>query len=64
MNNAAADKVRACVDCGEPGGILWITTKGANPGRKLRLCEACRVARDWYRFGLIPRLPEAGEVQP
>ena len=33
VNVGEANRVRACLDCGEPGAFLWRTTKGKNPGR-------------------------------
>ena len=54
--------VRACLDCGEPGALLWRTTKGENAGRLLRICAACLRKDDWHRFGLIERQPILGEV--
>jgi hypothetical protein len=61
MTQQEANRLRTCVDCGEPGAHLWRTTKGANPGRLLRLCEPCRRARDWDQFGLVEREPLPSE---
>lgn len=62
MNVGEANRVRACLDCGEPGALLWRTTKGENPGRLLRVCVACLRKDDWHRFGLVERQPILGEV--
>lgn len=62
MNVREANRVRACLDCGEPGALLWSTTKGENPGRLLRICAACLRKDDWHRFGLVERQPILGEV--
>ena len=62
MNVGEANRVRACLDCGEPGALLWRTTKGENPGRLLRVCAACLRKDDWHRFGLVERQPILGEV--
>lgn len=62
MNVGEANRVRACLDCGEPGALLWSTTKGENPGRLLRICAACLRKDDWHRFGLVERQPILGEV--
>ena len=48
MNIGEANRVRACLDCGEPGAFLWRTTKGENPGRLLRICAACLRKADWH----------------
>lgn len=52
MNVGEANRVRACLDCGEPGALLWRTTEGENAGRLLRICAACLRKDDWHRFGL------------
>lgn len=57
-----ANMKRLCLDCGEPGALLWRTTKGENPGRLLRICGACLRKDDWRRFGLVERQPILGEV--
>ena len=62
MTQREAARVRACLDCGSPGARLWTTTKGENPGRLLRVCDACCSAHDWYRFGLIEREPTVAET--
>ena len=62
MNIREANRVRACLDCGAPGALLWRTTKGENPGRLLRICAACLRKDDWHRFGLIERQPILEEV--
>jgi hypothetical protein len=62
MTNGEANTVRACLDCGEPGAALYLTTKNENPGRLLRLCDRCRVGHDWDRFGLVWREPLPEEV--
>jgi hypothetical protein len=62
MNIGEANRVRACLDCGEPGALLWRTTKGENVGRLLRICAACLRKDDWHRFGLVERQPILGEV--
>ena len=56
-----ANRVRACLDCGEPGASLWRTTKGENTGRLLRVCDACLRKDDWHVFGLVERQPILGE---
>ena len=62
MNVGEANRVRACLDCGEPGALLWRTTKGESPGRLLRICAACLRKDGWHRFGLVERQPILGEV--
>jgi hypothetical protein len=62
MNIREANRVRACLDCGEPGAPLWRTTKGENPGRLVRICAACLRKDDWRRFGLVERQPIVGEA--
>ena len=62
MNIGEANRVRACLDCGEPGALLWRTTKGENAGRLLRICNACLRKDDWHVFGLVERQPILGEV--
>jgi hypothetical protein len=62
MTIGEANRIRACIDCGEPGALLWRTTKGENPGRLLRICQACLRKDDWHRFGLVDRQPILGEV--
>lgn len=62
MTNKEAGRIRACLDCGDPGALLWRTTKGANPGRLLRICVACLRKDDWHRFGLVERQPLLSEV--
>jgi hypothetical protein len=62
VNVGEANRVRACLDCGEAGALLWRTTKGKNPGRLLRICAACLRKDDWHRFGLVERQPILGEV--
>lgn len=62
MNVGEANRVRACLDCGEPDALLWRTTKGENAGRLLRICAACLRKDDWHRFGLVERQPILGEV--
>lgn len=64
MNIGEANRVRACLDCGEPGALLWRTTKGENTGRLLRVCAACLRKDDWHVFGLVERQPILGEVLP
>lgn len=61
MNVGEANRVRACLDCGEPGALLWRTTRAENPGRLLRICAACLRKDDWHRFGLVERQPILGE---
>jgi hypothetical protein len=61
VNIGEANRVRACLDCGEPGALLWRTTKGENPGRLLRICAACLRKDDWHRFGLVERQPILSE---
>lgn len=55
MTNGEAGAVRACLWCGAPGAGLYRTTKGAYPGRALRLCEACLSSGDWWEYGLVKR---------
>lgn len=62
MNIGEANRVRACLDCGQPGALLWRATKGANPGRLLRVCAACLRKDGWHVFGLVERQPTLGEV--
>lgn len=63
MTNREASRRRLCLDCGvTEGASLWRTTKGENPGRLLRLCEPCRWAHEWDRFGLVEREPLVEEV--
>lgn len=62
MNIGEANRVRSCLDCGEPGALLWRTTKGENTGRLLRVCAACLRKDDWHVFGLVERQPILGEV--
>lgn len=62
MNVREANRVRACLDCGAPGALLWRTTCGENPGRLLRICQACLRKEDWHRFGLVEREPILDEV--
>lgn len=57
MNHLEAGRIRACVGCAAPGAWLYRTTKGANPGRNLRLCETCLGTGDWYKYGLVAREP-------
>lgn len=62
MNVRKANRVRSCLDCGDPGALLFRTTRGKNPGRLLRLCVPCLRKDDWHRFGLVERQPLIGEV--
>lgn len=62
MRVKEANRVRACLDCGSSGALLWRTTKGERPGRLLRICDACLRKDDWHRFGLVEREPLVGEV--
>jgi len=64
MTNAQAARVRACLGCGSPDAWLCRTTKGENPGRMLRLCNACVRTGDWDQFGLVDREPVADECAP
>jgi hypothetical protein len=57
MTHGEACRIRACIDCGAPGGQLLKTTKGENPGRLLRLCAACLRGGVWWCFGLVDRDP-------
>jgi hypothetical protein len=61
MTNGEADKARACIQCGGHDSWLCRTTKGANPGRNLRLCGPCLRTGEWYEFGPVDREPLAGE---
>lgn len=64
MNVGEANRMRACLDCGEPGAFLFRTTKGENPGRLVRVCAKClRGSSDWQRFGLVEREPLDEEKQ-
>lgn len=56
---SAEDHRLACFDCGESGARLFVTTKGENPGRKIRVCPKC--LRRWDDFGLKSRAPEGVE---
>lgn len=62
VNTSEADRIRTCLDCGEPGALLWRTTKGENLGRLLRVCAACLRKADWHSLGLVERQPILGEV--
>lgn len=62
MTNDEASRIRACLGCGAPGAWLCRTTKGANPGRDLRLCAACVHQGDWSEFGLVDRDPLPAEI--
>jgi hypothetical protein len=62
MNIREANRVRACIDCGEPGALLWRTTKGENLGRLLRVCTACLRKDDWHRFARVERQPILGDA--
>lgn len=62
MTHGEACRLRACVDCGAPWAWLCKTTKGANPGRLLRLCNSClngggAMGADWWQYGLVERDP-------
>jgi len=63
MTNLEAARVRACLDCGAPNAGLWRTTKGENPGRPVRVCDACLRAGYWDEFGLVARAPMGAEVE-
>lgn len=56
-----ANERRLCLYCGAPNASLFRTTKGANPGRLLRLCDQCLRSGDWYQFGIVEREPLACE---
>jgi hypothetical protein len=45
----------ACLDCGESSAQPYVTTKGENPGRAVRVCHRC--FDRWGAFGLRPRDP-------
>lgn len=53
-----ANRMRLCLDCGEPGANL-LTDRS---DRILRICNACLRKDDWHRFGLRDREPILGEV--
>lgn len=64
MTVGEANRVMACINCGAPHALPFITTKNENPGRLLRLCMACLRVGDFDRFGLSvrPLLPEEAEA--
>ncbi len=62
MTNHEAARVRACLDCGAPGAELVRSTRGVNPGRRLRVCMPCWLSGRWDAFGLVEREPMAAEV--
>ena len=64
MTHGEAGRVRACIQCGAAGAWLCVTTRGANPGRNLRLCDGCLRSSDWNEFGLVDREPLPVEVRP
>ena len=50
-----ANERMSCLDCGESGAEPYVTTKGKNPGRNVRVCHKC--VHRWEEFGLKPREP-------
>lgn len=61
---AQANRRMACIDCGKSGAQPYVTTKGANPGRNVRICDEC--SPRWVEYGLKERAPtyeEPGAVQ-
>lgn len=52
---ARANARMACLDCGESGAHPYVTTKGENPGRQVRVCTACM--HRWEEWG--PPAPDA-----
>ncbi len=52
---ASANARRACLDCGESGAGMYVTTRGKNPGRNVRVCHRC--IDHWVEFGLQTREP-------
>lgn len=59
-NGQAAARM-ACLDCGNSGATAYTTTKGANPGRLVRICDACWGR--WAEYGLKTRDLLPGERQ-
>lgn len=60
---AQANARMACLDCGESNAHPYVTTKGANPGRLVRVCNPCM--HRWEEWGLKPRpLMHEEEVDP
>lgn len=51
----SANERMACLDCGESGAHPYTTTRGANPGRAVRVCHRC--VHRWVEFGLVERAP-------
>lgn len=51
----SANKRMACLDCGESEAQPYVTTRGENPGRPVRVCHRC--SHRWVEFGLKERPP-------
>ena len=51
----SANARMACLDCGESGAHPFVTTKGENQGRAVRVCRRC--LHRWDEFGLRTRAP-------
>lgn len=49
----SANMRMACLDCGESGAAPYVTTKGENPGKPVRVCDKC--IHRWEAFGLKDR---------
>ena len=63
MKWSEANAKRLCLECGAPDAHLFVTTRGANPGRKVRLCTTCLLqCDDWLEFGLVEREPMPSEI--
>ncbi len=56
---ASANARMACLECGVSGAAPYVTTKGANPGRMVRVCD--RDLPGWSEYGLRERKPIEGE---
>lgn len=48
-----ANKRMSCLDCGASGAAPYVTTKGENPRRNVRVCSRC--LDRWIEFGLRSR---------
>lgn len=59
---ASANRRMACLDCGESGAYPYVTTRGANIGRFVRVCRKC--LHRWGEYGLRSREPVHEEQSP
>lgn len=50
---AEANARMSCLHCGASGADPYVTTRGENPGRNVRVCVRC--LDRWTEFGLRPR---------